>query len=1445
MNPFKGIFISVIAILLSATSLPAQEVRAIIKLGDSFFDNEDYFRATNYYLKALEKEPRNTIAKYRLAESYRLITNYQDAERFYAEVLQRSESSFPLARYYYALTQKFNGKYNEALGNFEMFLKNIDAKKYSRLRGNMVITFSEQARIELEGCLLALEELSKNRVNHNFHLLQQPVNTVFNDYAAYPYHHDSTIVLTSARAESRGSHFDNRFGESLTDLFRFQFEDGQWNQISEVDRFDKEMNSKFHDGSGIFNKDFTNFYFTHCASDTGCEIYFSQFKEEKWTTPTPLNTYINKPGSDSMHPALTMNGDTLFFASDRPGGLGGFDIWMSVRNRTNNWGPAKNLGDYINTAFREISPFYDVIGNTLFFSSDGHLGHGGLDIIMAEDIFDNSSEVFNMGIPYNSSGDDAFFVLGESGGFLSSNRKGGIGNFDIYAFQIDSDIQIIDEIISSNQLASRNSIFVTDYTFDNPDIKMIEGVVSNLMASRLHNTKLPFSTEQQAFYSGLSEADKIRVERIINSRMKSTGFADIQAIRHEDEFFYQQIAGDFRYYVDRMVTYYMEDYDLGAIVQIPDEDKAFYEDLNSNSKSSIDRFIAFKLNEYQEIDLNDEYYLSSPAETRQNIDNISKNYLTAKTSLSDLDLSEVEMDFLNDLDEDEMERVELSIANQVAVLSSKDEYQLNSNDRSFYQGLSELEKSSLDNIAQAYIEASVDDLDQHLDEENLNFYNRLKPKQKEIFDKLLAKRIQNFIKADKYTLDALSEDDIDKIVSLNISDANLDLVAHDSTYLDNELLQEMAKEDQRRFSRLLASAANLIMVNSPSPLKAAALEADKKRKITDLLTKSDLKELPVFSQEQRSFYGNLAPPYQSVFNQVVSEKISQVLKFNELDSLSDSAPMKIQDEMLSGFSPANLSVSDPRLRIINQLNSDDQQSFSLLLIDAVNHFLKEEKDELKEISRSTEISTNTLSVMKSPPKKGDDPDNITSGITVNETTESSNEVVDPINSIDNSSLSTNRNIESEVSTLVNNSKRQLKESLDGVEFEFFTKLNPMDKRFIDQAINKRLVEFVKSNSPVISASSMTSETRKENLSSDFDLAKFNSDPSLRRSISSVIRKPLNERKEIENLMVSMTNLIIEGNQSQLESLTGSKDELTHSNSNIKTTNISTGESSDIPTVEENKERLALSGIALEIQKIITDAKPNFVKSFETEEMQDYMSLSQAQKVFLEEVINTNIQKYIEDEDAILALQQVDDPNLKLQIEDRLKEDTDLFTIIKDVDNSPFANLSSEGIAGLSSLLFKMNGLVINDNSEQFIGMTSSGSVKIPENTSVVNSINQDEITDLLESEQLAAFKSLSSEEQELFIDLINKINNKNRIESNPFQSPAIGTISRLEITEGKWDGQVITIEVLETDKLRASDFPQDHINVKVAGDFQSGQTLKLIWSESTKTWFEIVENPEK
>ncbi len=1401
----------ILCLALSTTFSYAQEADPIIKAGDAHFDNEDYFRASNFYLKALEREPNNISAKYKLAESYRLITNYQTAENFYEEVLRRSENRFPLARYYYAVTQKFNGKYREALGNFELFIKNVERKQYTRLRGAALITFSEQARIDLEGCLMALEELEQNRLNHNFHILGEPVNTIFNDYAAYTYHNDSSIVITSARLESKGTHLDNKFGESLTDLFRFEYKDGNWSAIERADKFDREINTKYHDGSGVFNRDFSKLYFTHCAEDEGCKIYVSNYSGKEWQEPKPLNTNINKKDSDSMHPALTSAGDTLFFTSDRPGGLGGFDIWMSVSVGGESWKPAQNLGDYINTAFREVSPFYDFKGNTLFFSSDGHIGHGGLDIYMAENIFDASSPVFNMGLPFNSSSDDAFFILGEIGGYLSSNRQGGIGNFDIYSFQIDSDSEIITEIIASKKEASRNSIFVTDYTFDNPDIEMVEAVVSNLLASRLHNTNLPFSVKEQEFYDQLSEADRIRIERIVSSRMMSTQLANLQTVRHEDEFFYQQVAGDFKHHVDRMVNYYLEDFEMANISVIPEEDKAFYENLNSNSKGSIDRYIALKLNEYEDLDLNDEYYSSLPTGDQNSIDNISETFLKSKTNLSSLNLSNADASFLSALDEDDRARTELAISNQVAVVSSQANYKLKDTDKDFFENLSGTGKNSLNNMAQAYLEGGVHNIEQFFNPEDLDYFKSLKPNEKEAFDKLLAKRIQNFVKADNYALDALNPTELSEVIALQLAEqGTLEDFLADSSIQENSILKIMAKEDQKRFSRLLASAATLVMTKSSTRVKSTALDLEKKLEI-----KRIIEETTVNSQELPSvqYYSALTSKNQALFQDVLVRKLLPFYSdTTEQFNLRDEGNLKaFQAEIVRELTSDSSSLNSLQQQIIKSLDGSERQTLADNIVAFSQHLGDQQPDVLRSVALQNQLNPATLATLKAPPAIMSDFTSSLSGLNLdsnagtgtNTGSESSSSSLLP-----SSPNSLPPEKASRISSIISSIKRQFGQKLPEDQLAIYSSMTPAEKRFIDQALNSELQKYVLANDPILSLANDNSDANLESsLTQKLNLTNFRRDPKLRRSFATIQNRSEDQKAALNEFLIKNAKLIFEINGKELQAMA------------IQAPTIQQNTSQTSTRVAERKAEIKASP---EIQKLVVSTKPDLIKNLTASQLQDYMRLGQTDKDLIDNTISEKIQSYVTNSDPILAYNNTTDASSKAQLDEKI--DVEFAPTQLEKDHAPIeislSSKSEEEKSYLSNLLARMTKVVLNKNGDQLRSMvpkTSSSATSAP-----------NAILNTMDPSQLEIYNQMSAEEKGLLENLMAKTLNS----------------SSLNLSSGTRTGQVVTIQIMESDKSIDLEGIKDQLKLIGPNQFKAGETLKLVWSEAQQTWYEIARSED-
>ncbi len=423
------------------------------RIGDRYFQNGEYFPATEHYKKALKKKPDHAYTYFQLAEGYRALFRYKEAELAYEKALELDGKALPLSSFWLAAMQKTNGHYEKARDSYEQFIQGFSASTKEDS------VWLKQATIGRDGCTVAIKERQKPVRSYNFKIEKGPVSSQFTDYAPVTYQHDSSLVFTSTRPGVRGKETDNRTGELYSDFFRFEKQlDGTWQQLPNEDNFDV-INTLSNDGAGVFNATRDKFYYTSCHESDGlCAIYVSELKAERWQAPVRLNDNINIAGYSNKQPALNGTGDTLYFVSNRPEGFGMNDIWYSTKSgEGEEWSAAINLGAHVNTPFDDMSPCYYDRENTLFFSSNGHEGFGGLDIFLAKG--KNFEEVKNMGQPFNSARDDFYLFLGKEKGYLCSNREGGQGHDDIYSFDIESNTTMI-ATISKDSLEGYKSISI-------------------------------------------------------------------------------------------------------------------------------------------------------------------------------------------------------------------------------------------------------------------------------------------------------------------------------------------------------------------------------------------------------------------------------------------------------------------------------------------------------------------------------------------------------------------------------------------------------------------------------------------------------------------------------------------------------------------------------------------------------------------------------------------------------------------------------------------------------------------------------------------------------------------------------------------------------------------------------------------------------------------------
>ncbi|MFN4255872.1 MAG: carboxypeptidase regulatory-like domain-containing protein [Saprospiraceae bacterium] len=272
------------------------------------------------------------------------------------------------------------------------------------------------------------------------------LNSRSTDYS--PTYYQNGIVYVSSRQKSGPQ--DKRTGETFFELYFAPFDPN--GQPSSPEKFSLEINSALHEGPVTFSRDWQTMYFTRNNTRRGVpkadgkgivrlKIYEAKRGPQDWEGVHELP--FNSDDYSCMHPTLSADGSELYFASDMPGGYGGFDLYVSRRAADGTWAKPENLGPTINTPKSEVFPFIHASG-TLFFSSNGHYSLGGLDMFFADKTDDGTDyEVVNMGEPFNSAKDDLGIILNDdaTGGFFSSDREPGWGKDDIFSFTVEQGIK--------------------------------------------------------------------------------------------------------------------------------------------------------------------------------------------------------------------------------------------------------------------------------------------------------------------------------------------------------------------------------------------------------------------------------------------------------------------------------------------------------------------------------------------------------------------------------------------------------------------------------------------------------------------------------------------------------------------------------------------------------------------------------------------------------------------------------------------------------------------------------------------------------------------------------------------------------------------------------------------------------------------------------------------
>jgi OOP family OmpA-OmpF porin len=439
-NNFKKNIVFMMLMMISLNSF-SQSKRVWLYKADYNFEKYDYASALKLYFMVLDdslglsmqimpyevelsnqklidkKDSIPTVstedyATHQIAVCYRNSYDYERALQYFKQTTEAG--SYPDDGYYYANSLMNLGKYDESLEAYDKFFS-VEGTSDEIV---------ERALQDMTACSYA-KTLKSNTDIINVELLDTAVFNKGTTAFGVSFWGDDKLIFSSARKGGVVVDPEVQDSEYLLDLYWTERDGDNWN---EAKNFGRPLNSAKHDASGMFNNHNVIFS-THWSSDKLDEKYITVTRGvgDQFFETQKLDFNVNIDGFQSINPFVSEDGKWLFFSSNKPGTVGGLDLWkIKIDKNGNTIGESINLGKPVNTEFDEKAPFYHETLKVLFFSSNGHNNLGGFDIFKSK--YDNDLEMYrspnNLGAPINSSKDDTYFILDSQlkNGFLTSNR---------------------------------------------------------------------------------------------------------------------------------------------------------------------------------------------------------------------------------------------------------------------------------------------------------------------------------------------------------------------------------------------------------------------------------------------------------------------------------------------------------------------------------------------------------------------------------------------------------------------------------------------------------------------------------------------------------------------------------------------------------------------------------------------------------------------------------------------------------------------------------------------------------------------------------------------------------------------------------------------------------------------------------------------------------------
>lgn len=407
-------FFSVLILLaLLTTHSSAQSVKDLVAQGDKHYSKKEYKKALEIYLQALDSNPDDAAINLKTGMAYLYSETKSKAARYISKAYRLNPNINEDIDYHLGIAFQNTNEFLKAIEHFENF-----KKKKSNL--------SEIANKKIAECRIA-DSLSNYELNVVIENLGSNVNSRLHDYAPLISGDGSMLIFTSNRTEDQRAIQE---GTNYEDIYFCKREGSGWSAPKKIS---SNINQRYNDAAASLSPDGKTLFLYY--EEGNGDIYTSTFDGSDWSSPKPLNKNINTSLFWETSASMSADGQKLYFASNRPDGVGELDLYVSTRDSKGDWGKAVNMGPLINTPENDDAPFIHPDGVTLYFSSDGHPSLGNSDIFVSEFKNGKWQKPENLGWPINSWEYDGFFTISadKKKGFYSTLKEGGVGESDVYS----------------------------------------------------------------------------------------------------------------------------------------------------------------------------------------------------------------------------------------------------------------------------------------------------------------------------------------------------------------------------------------------------------------------------------------------------------------------------------------------------------------------------------------------------------------------------------------------------------------------------------------------------------------------------------------------------------------------------------------------------------------------------------------------------------------------------------------------------------------------------------------------------------------------------------------------------------------------------------------------------------------------------------------------------